>query len=75
MSLFRDIHFGMKLNVTKTRRKLTNMVDIGNGTQRLTNDDRDVLYVSLHRYDNQDFYPCDSRGSEIYCGSGNGKGR
>ncbi|KAI7883604.1 hypothetical protein K492DRAFT_205271 [Lichtheimia hyalospora FSU 10163] len=50
-------------------------IHFGNGTQRLTNDDQDVLYMSLHRYDNQGFYPGDSRGSENYCGSGNGKGR
>ncbi|KAI9321337.1 hypothetical protein BX666DRAFT_2072215 [Dichotomocladium elegans] len=57
-------------------------IHFGNGTQRLTNDDKDVLYVSLHRYESQGesnevvyFYPEDKFGSADYCGSGTGIGR
>ncbi|KAI9314176.1 hypothetical protein BX666DRAFT_1863074 [Dichotomocladium elegans] len=50
-------------------------IHFGNGTQKLTNDDKDVLYISLHRYEDGNFYPYDRCGSESYVGEGDGKGR
>lgn len=29
----------------------------GNGTQELTYDDPNILYISLHRYDNGSYFP------------------
>lgn len=46
----------------------------GNGTQRAFEDDDEVLYISLHRYDNGDFYPGGTYGASASVGSGKGKG-
>lgn len=46
----------------------------GNGTQRAFEEDADVLYISLHRYDNGDFYPGTNYGRSASLGSGAGKG-
>lgn len=46
----------------------------GNGTQRAFEEDDDVLYVSLHRYDNATFYPCSTYGASISLGTGKGRG-
>lgn len=46
----------------------------GNGTQNAFADSPDVLYVSLHRFDNGRFYPHMSQGSHTYVGEGAGLG-
>ncbi|KAJ6625570.1 histone deacetylase complex protein [Mycena sp. CBHHK59/15] len=46
----------------------------GNGTQRAFNDDPSVLYISLHRYERGEFYPCGPFGSLQSCGEGAGLG-
>ncbi|KAK9454220.1 hypothetical protein V1511DRAFT_416140 [Dipodascopsis uninucleata] len=46
----------------------------GNGTQRAFYNDPNVLYISLHRYDNGRFYPGDSFGNYDKCGEGAGEG-
>ncbi|EKM54390.1 uncharacterized protein PHACADRAFT_196818 [Phanerochaete carnosa HHB-10118-sp] len=46
----------------------------GNGTQKAFYDDPDVLYVSLHRYENGQFYPNGPFGSLKSCGDGPGLG-
>ncbi|THH11513.1 hypothetical protein EW146_g8016 [Bondarzewia mesenterica] len=46
----------------------------GNGTQRAFNDDPSVLYISLHRYQQGQFYPCGPFGSVESCGEGEGLG-
>lgn len=46
----------------------------GNGTQRAFNDDPSVLYVSLHRYERGQFYPCGPFGGLESCGEGPGLG-
>ncbi|KAF9049799.1 histone deacetylase complex protein [Panaeolus papilionaceus] len=46
----------------------------GNGTQRAFNDDPSVLYMSLHRYEQGNFYPCGPFGSLESCGEGEGSG-
>ncbi|KAK9465302.1 hypothetical protein V1512DRAFT_277633 [Lipomyces arxii] len=47
----------------------------GNGTQRAFYKDPNVLYISLHRYDNGKFYPGTTFGSHDKCGDGPGLGR
>ncbi|KAH9968413.1 histone deacetylase complex protein [Lactifluus volemus] len=46
----------------------------GNGTQRAFNDDPSVLYISLHRYEGGQFYPCGPFGGMTSCGEGRGLG-
>ncbi|EGO01316.1 hypothetical protein SERLA73DRAFT_72261 [Serpula lacrymans var. lacrymans S7.3] len=46
----------------------------GNGTQRAFNDDPSILYVSLHRYQNGQFYPGGTFGGISSCGEGAGRG-
>lgn len=50
----------------------------GNGTQEMFAEDPNVLFVSLHRYDNGTFYPAEEetkvRGAPEYIGRGPGKG-
>ncbi|KAF7376214.1 Histone deacetylase complex protein [Mycena sanguinolenta] len=46
----------------------------GNGTQRAFNDDSSVLYISLHRYERGEFYPCGPFGGLQSCGEGAGLG-
>ncbi|THG99948.1 hypothetical protein EW026_g2521 [Hermanssonia centrifuga] len=46
----------------------------GNGTQRAFYDDPSVLYISLHRYDNGEYYPNGPFGSMLSCGEGPGLG-
>jgi acetoin utilization deacetylase AcuC-like enzyme len=40
----------------------------GNGTQKMFYDDPRVLYISIHRHDNGNFYP--GTGSSVECGVG-----
>ncbi len=44
----------------------------GNGTQKVFYDDPSVLYISLHRHDNGNFYP--GTGGPVECGVGQGVG-
>lgn len=46
----------------------------GNGTQRAFFGDANVLYISLHRYENGKFYPGTSYGAHTVVGDGPGKG-
>ena len=47
----------------------------GNGTQRAFEEDPNVLYISIHRFDNGTFYPGTPYGSHTSCGSGAGLGK
>ncbi|KAL7413767.1 hypothetical protein BDY24DRAFT_388094 [Mrakia frigida] len=47
----------------------------GNGTQRAFYSDPSILYVSIHRYDNAQFYPSSTYGSIHSCGDADGIGR
>ncbi|EPQ28822.1 uncharacterized protein PFL1_03625 [Pseudozyma flocculosa PF-1] len=47
----------------------------GNGTQKAFEDDADVLYISLHRYEDGVFYPGGTYGGAESVGSGAGTGR
>ncbi|XP_065200082.1 histone deacetylase 4 isoform X3 [Planococcus citri] len=44
----------------------------GNGTQQIFYEDRRVLYLSIHRHDDGNFFP--GTGASIECGSGSGLG-
>ncbi|KAJ7072273.1 histone deacetylase clr3 [Mycena amicta] len=46
----------------------------GNGTQRAFNEDPSVLYISLHRYERGEFYPCGPFGALQSVGEGPGRG-
>ncbi|CAO1639065.1 unnamed protein product [Sympodiomycopsis kandeliae] len=46
----------------------------GNGTQRAFEEDADILYISLHRYDNGNFYPGTTYGRSASLGTGTGLG-
>ena len=45
----------------------------GNGTQDLTFDDPNILYISLHRYDHGSYFPGFGRIDEVGCDAGVGK--
>ncbi|CAG8596972.1 8376_t:CDS:2 [Ambispora leptoticha] len=47
----------------------------GNGTQKAFYDDPDVVYCSIHRYENGDFYPGSEQANYTHTGSGAAKGR
>lgn len=46
----------------------------GDGTQKIFYDDPDILFISIHRYDNGQFYPFCEEGHVSRQGSGKGKG-
>ena len=46
----------------------------GNGVQAAFEDDPNVLYISIHRYENAAFYPNDTSGSYSSKGKGRGLG-
>lgn len=46
----------------------------GNGTQRLFENSRNVLYISLHRYEHGQFFPKSSDGNYTVVGEGLGEG-
>lgn len=46
----------------------------GNGTQDIFEESSNVLFISLHRYDNATFYPYLKSGSPEFCGTGEGRG-
>jgi histone deacetylase 6 len=46
----------------------------GNGTQHMFLEDKSVLYFSVHRFDNGDFYPCGTEGCVECVGEGAGEG-
>ncbi|KAG9086282.1 Histone deacetylase hda1 [Ceratobasidium sp. 370] len=64
-------------NETKLQRILILDWDVhhGNGTQQAFEDDPDVLYISIHRYDDGSFYPGGTYGSMNSVGLGAGRGR
>ncbi|KAG9124110.1 Histone deacetylase hda1, partial [Ceratobasidium sp. 392] len=47
----------------------------GNGTQQAFEDDPNVLYISIHRYDDGTFYPGGTYGSMNSIGLGEGRGK
>lgn len=49
-------------------------IHFGNGTQNIFSENPNVLYISLHRYDDKMFYPADRKGAAEYTGHGKGEG-
>ncbi|CAG8555913.1 11932_t:CDS:2 [Racocetra fulgida] len=47
----------------------------GNGTQKAFYNDPNVVYCSIHRYDNANFYPGDPQAGHTYVGGGQAKGK
>ena len=47
----------------------------GNGVQHVFEDDDDVLYISLHRYEDGYFYPASEDAAHTSVGRGKGRGR
>jgi histone deacetylase 6 len=50
-------------------------VHFGNGTQAIFAEDERVLYMSLHRYDDGNFYPHDTKADMDNVGRGAGEGK
>ena len=50
-------------------------VEIGNGTQRIFVNDPEVLYLSIHRYQDGKFYPCSKDASPKMVGGENALGK
>ncbi|KAL1493283.1 hypothetical protein ABEB36_011367 [Hypothenemus hampei] len=46
----------------------------GNGTQSMTQRSDNILYISMHRYDNGNFFPKEENSDFNYFGTGNGFG-
>lgn len=51
------------------------MFHAGNGIQKAFYDDPNVLYISLHVYQDGRFYPGGDEGDLDHCGNGSGAGR
>jgi len=49
-------------------------IHTGNGTQTAFYDDKSVMYMSLHRYENGTFYPPGEDGGPHDCGEGDAEG-
>lgn len=48
---------------------------VGNGIQKAFYDDPNILYISLHVYENGNFYPHGPEGNWDHCGVGPGEGK
>eukprot|EP00466_Bigelowiella_natans_P003936 jgi/Bigna1/71118/fgenesh1_pg.14_\ len=76
--LFNNVAIAAKIAVEKlgVKRVLVLDWDIhhGNGTQHMFEDDRRVLYFSVHRYDHGMFYPGSTDGGPRRVGQKDGKG-
>lgn len=64
----RDVHHGPPA-------RAKGLTPAGNGTQRAFEEDPNVLYVSLHRYDHALFYPGSNDAAPEQVGIGQGVGR
>ncbi|GAN04554.1 conserved hypothetical protein [Mucor ambiguus] len=77
--LFNNVAIATRHCMTKLNVKKTLIVDwdihFGNGTQSIFSDDPNVLYISLHRYEDGSFYPSDLKGCASYTGHNKGAGK
>ncbi|KAI8969671.1 hypothetical protein BDB01DRAFT_855602 [Pilobolus umbonatus] len=77
--LFNNVAIATKDSMKRLNVKRTLILDwdvhFGNGTQSIFSDDPNVLYISLHRYEDCSFYPSDRKGALEYVGHGDGVGR
>lgn len=51
------------------------LISIGNGIQDAFYDDPNVLYFSIHRYDNARFYPMQPDANYTFTGGANAPGK
>ncbi|KAG2196385.1 hypothetical protein INT47_012889 [Mucor saturninus] len=77
--LFNNVAIATRDSMKRLGVKKTLIVDwdvhFGNGTQVIFSEDPNVLYVSLHRFEDGAFYPSDHKGSAEYTGHGKGEGK
>ncbi|KAL7325553.1 Histone deacetylase hda1, variant 3 [Mucor circinelloides] len=77
--LFNNVAIATRYCMKKLNVKKTLIIDwdihFGNGTQSIFSDDPNVLYISLHRYEDGSFYPSDLKGCASYTGHNKGLGR
>ena len=75
---FNNVAIAAELAVRKYGLKRVLIVDwdihYGNGIHKMFENDRYVLYFSMHRYDNQRFWPCLAEGNYDSVGKGDGEG-
>ncbi|CAH0562546.1 unnamed protein product [Brassicogethes aeneus] len=64
------------INYLKYKRVLIVDFDIhhGDGTQELTYDRKDIMYISVHRYDKAAYFPKSTKADYSYTGTGIGEG-
>ncbi|KAI9306590.1 hypothetical protein BJ944DRAFT_159616 [Cunninghamella echinulata] len=76
---FNNVAIATKYCIDQLNAKRIMIVDwdihFGNGTQKIFEDKKNVLYVSLHRYEEATFYPGDKSGAIDSVGKGHGRGR
>lgn len=69
---------GLNANICISHCYLSTCRDVhhGNGTQKAFIDDPDVVYCSIHRYENGTFYPGDPvAAAHTTVGEGSGRGK
>lgn len=76
--LFNNVAIAAKYAIKNHSLKRVLIVDWdihhGNGTQSLLEDDPNILYISLHRYDNANFYPKSKDANYDVVGNDKGEG-
>nr|XP_050853987.1 histone deacetylase 6 isoform X1 [Vespula vulgaris] len=76
--IFNNVAIAAKyaVNIRNVKRVLIVDWDVhhGNGTQSIFESDPNVLYISIHRYDNGNFFPHSKYGNYTSVGSGLGEG-
>ncbi|XP_039279130.1 histone deacetylase 6 [Nilaparvata lugens] len=76
--IFNNVSVAAKYAITKYNLTRVLILDWdihhGNGTQHIFEDDPRCLYVSIHRYDNGNFFPNSTDADASVVGSGDGRG-
>jgi acetoin utilization deacetylase AcuC-like enzyme len=77
--IFNNVAIAAKAMINKYGLKRLAIIDWdvhhGNATQRMFIDDPSVLYISIHRYDNANFYPCSTDADPSIIGYGEAIGK
>ena len=77
--LFNNVAIAAKAMINKYNLKREAIIDWdvlhGNATQHIFEEDPNVLYISIHRYDNAVFYPGSTDADPTMIGIGNGVGK
>lgn len=76
--IFNNVSIGAQYAVQNHGLKRVLIIDWdvhhGQGTQHIFEDDPRVLYISIHRYDNGNFFPASTDANYTEVGTGDGKG-